>query len=161
MMRPNWILVGLIASLVVNLFLIGAVAGVIALGANLAKQSIVAPRVGTFVIATEALPQPDRRNFRQMLLGVRMDARPETDKSLALRTGAWGAIADAKPDVAAIEQKLAQSRTIDIASRATAEEKVVSYAAGLPQPDRSSFAAGMIRALTPPPRPTAPAAAKP
>jgi uncharacterized membrane protein len=154
-MRPRWLIVGLIASVALNLFLVGAGAGVIALGMQMAGKP-PSTRPGAFFWASQALPQPDRRAFRQMLTQVRRDTRADSDHSLAVRTQAWGALADPKPDVATIKQQLEQGRQTDIAVRARAEERIVDYVAGLAPADRALFAAGMRRMLRPPTTQTAP-----
>jgi uncharacterized membrane protein len=149
-MRPRWLVIGLVASLAVNLFLIGAGAGVIALGVRMARQQPAAPRaVGALFWATEELPQPDRRAMRLMLRDLRDQLKADTDRSVALRIAAWGALADPKPDVAAINQKLAESRQTDIAVRTRVEQRIVDYAARMPPAERASFAAGMRRVLAP------------
>ena len=147
-MRPRWLVIGLIVSVVLNLFLIGAAAGVVALGSRMAQENAAA-RPAALYWATQGLPQPDRRQMRQMLVGVRDAVRPDAQRSLALRAAAWSAIADPKPDAAAIEQALAQSRQIDIGVRTQVENKIVAYAVGMPPADRTIFAAGMRRALAP------------
>jgi uncharacterized membrane protein len=151
-MRSRWLTLGLIASLALNLFVIGAGAGVWAFAAGLARQNPGA-RPGALFWATEGLPQPDRRQMRQMLKDVRDAAKPAAVQSLALRAAAWGALADAKPDAAAIKQQLARGRQIDLAIRTDAEAKIVDYATRLPPTDRALFAAGMQRQLTPPAKP--------
>lgn len=155
-MRPRWLVIGLVASLVLNLFLIGAGAGVIALGMQMGRQAPARP--GALFWATQGLPQPDRRDMRLMLRDVRDQAKADTDRSLALRTSAWGALADPKPDAAAINEKLGESRQIDIGVRTRIEQKIVDYVAHLSPADRAIFAAGMRRVLSPPPSPTAPPA---
>jgi uncharacterized membrane protein len=159
-MRPPWLVIGLIASVAINLFLIGAAAGVIALGLRMARESPQRP--GALLIATAQLPQPDRRNFRQMLVGVRGEIAADTAQSRDLRLAAWGALADPNPDVAAIKARLARSRQIDVGARAKVEEKIADYVAALPPAERTIFAAGMRRVLTapagaaaPPPQPPA------
>jgi uncharacterized membrane protein len=147
-MRSRWLTIGLIASLVLNLFLIGAGVGVVALGMRMARQNAAA-RAGVLVRATRDLPQPDRRNMRQALRQAWLEIKPDTDQSRALRLDAWRAIADPKADAAQIKAKLAQSRQIDIADRAKVEEKMVDYALTLPPADRQIFANGMLRVLTP------------
>jgi uncharacterized membrane protein len=161
-MRPRWLVIGLIASLVLNLFLIGAGAGVIALGMRMARQPPATARAGALFWATEGLPQPDRRAMRLMLRDVRDQVKPNTDHSLALRVAAWSSLAEPKPDVAAINQKLAESRQTDIAVRTRVEQTIVDYAVRMPPANRAIFADGMRRSLPPPtPRPAAPAPAKP
>jgi uncharacterized membrane protein len=156
MMRAPWLVVGLIASLVLNLFLVGAAAGVIALGVRMAKEA-PRPRPGALFWATQDLPQPDRRAMRQMLGAVRRGVLADSDRSLNLRADAWGGLAAGQPNVAAIKQQLTQSRQIDIAVRTRVEERIVDYVAGLSPQDRAIFAAGMRRVLRPPaaaPQPT-------
>jgi uncharacterized membrane protein len=148
-MRPHWLIVGLIASVTLNLFLIGAAAGVFALGMNMAKQPPVA-RPGPIVWATQDLPQPDRRNVRRALVETRRDTLPDADRSLNLRADAWSALAQPQPDTAAIKQQLAQSRQIDIAIRAKVEDRLVDAVAALGAQNRSLFAAAMRRVLRPP-----------
>ncbi len=146
-MRSRWLVVGLIASLTLNLFMIGAAAGVIALGVRMA--SLPRPRVGPLFWATQALPQPERRNIRAMLAQTRREVRPESDRSLALRADAWTALAAPRPDPTAIKDQLAQSRQIDLAVRATLEGRLVDYVVGLDAKDRAIFAASMRRLMRP------------
>jgi uncharacterized membrane protein len=148
-MRGRWLAIGLIVSLVLNLFLIGAAAGVVALGMRMARQNAAA-RAGALVRATGDLPQPERRNMRLMLRQAWIDVKPATEQSRALRLAGWGAIADPNADVGKIKLNLAASRQLDLASRTKVEEKVVDYAIALPPADRKLFAAGMQRVLTPP-----------
>lgn len=154
-MAPRWLVLGLVASVALNLFLIGAAAGVIALGMRMARET--GPRPGQLMIAARGLPPQDRRAFREMLVAERADIAADTGQSRDLRLSAWGALADAKPDVAAIKAKLAQSRQLDIGVRRKVEEKIVDYAAALPQNERVVFADGMRRVLpAPSPASTAP-----
>jgi uncharacterized membrane protein len=147
-MRSRWLIFGLVASVVLNLFLIGAAAGVIALGMNMAKDGA---RPGAFMVATQGLPAADRRAMRLMLRQARDATLPDIDRSLAVRAAAWGALADPKPDLVAIKLQLAQSRELDIAVRTRVEEQIADYAAGLSPANRATFAAGMRRALHPHP----------
>ena len=155
-MRPRWLVVGLIVSLALNLFLIGAGAGVIALGTRMAGQPATARQLGALFWASDGLPQPARRNMRLMFRDERDAVKADTDRSLALRVAAWGAIADPKPDTAAINQKLAESRQIDIGVRTRVEQRIVDYAAHMSPADRTTFAAGMRQVLNPR-QPAAPA----
>lgn len=146
-MRVRWLAIGLFISLALNLFLIGAGAGVIALGLRMAREN--GNPAGALVIATRKLPQPDRREFRQMLAGERTANLADAGRSRALRIAAWSALADPKPDTAAIKSQLAESRQVDIGVRARVEERIVDYVAALPPSDRGIFATGMRQALSP------------
>jgi uncharacterized membrane protein len=146
-MRPRWLIVGLVVSVVLNLFLIGAGAGVIALGARMAHDSGAA-RPGALFWATQRLPQPARANLRAVLRGVRDQLGQNTAQSRTLRLQAWGSVADPKPDVAAIKQALAQSRQLDIAARTKVEESIVDFAMTLPPAERAALSAGFRQELT-------------
>lgn len=161
-MRGRWLTIGLIASVTLNLFLIGAGLGVVWIGMRLAHENAVA-RSGALVRAIRDLPQPDRRKMRLMLRQAWLEVKGPSDQSRALRLDAWGSIADPSADPAQIKQKLAESCQLDVADRTIVEEKVVDYALALPPADRRIFAAGMLRVLTPPkaavpPKPPAPPA---
>ena len=151
-MRGRWLIIGLIASVALNLFLIGAGGGRGRPGHAHGASERRGARPGVLVRATRNLPQPDRRNMRQMLRQAWLEVRPATEQSRALKLDAWRAIADPKADVTTIKAKLAQSRQLDIADRAKAEEELVDYALTLPPADRQIFANGMLRVLTPPAR---------
>jgi uncharacterized membrane protein len=142
----------LIVSVALNLFLIGAAAGVFALGVNLAREN-ARPHPGAYARATRDLPPATRRDMRQMLLGVWSQAQGQLAASRQLRSDGWGGLADPKPDAAMIKQKLAQSRQLDTATRAAVEERIVDYALTLTPADRATFATGMRRVLAPRPPP--------
>src|SRR5215469_8858251 len=147
-MRVSWVAIGLVVSLAVNLFLIGAAAGVIALGVRMAHDN-ARPRPGVFGRALGDLPESQRSAMRQMLRDAWGQARGSVQQSRRLRLDAWGALGEAKPDPAVIKRELAQSRQLDSAARSSVEEKVVDYVLTLAPDDRARFAAGMRRVLTP------------
>ena len=147
-MRGRWLVGGLIVSVVLNVFLIGAGAGVVALGQHLARQNAIV-RPGLLVRATAGLPQPDRRNIRLMLRQAWIDVRPAAQQSRSLRLEAWTAIGEASPDAQMIKLKLAQSRKLDLDSRTRIEERVVDYAVGLSPASRAIIASGMREVLPP------------
>jgi len=157
-MRNSWLIVGLVVSVALNVFLIGAGAGVIALGRTMARENPAAQPAGALVIATAGLPQPDRRAFRQMLRDTGASVRPDSLRSRAMRRDAWSSITDPQPDAAAIKAKLAESRQIDIGVRTKVEDKIVDYVLAQPPADRAAFAAGMRRVLAPPQAAAAPPA---
>ena len=117
-MRIPWLAIGLFVSLALNLFLIGAAAGVIALGLRMARENGAA-------------------------------AAPDAQRSRTFRAAAWSALAEPKPDVAAIKSGLEESRRIDIGVRTRVEQRIVDYVAGMSPASRAIFSAGMRKALTP------------
>lgn len=150
-MRPRWLIVGLVASVALNLFLVGAGVGILALGLRIAREN-AAVRPAAYFWATEGMSQPARRDTRRMLVALRDEVRPDIERSRALRLQAWGGLAAAKPDAAAIKAALAQGRQVDVAVRARVEDGIVDHVARLPQPDRAAYAAGIGRELTAPRR---------
>ncbi|HEY2707014.1 MAG TPA: periplasmic heavy metal sensor [Caulobacteraceae bacterium] len=153
-MRPRWLIAAMIASASLNLFLIGAGAGVIALGARMAHETGAA-RPAALYWATQRLPGPARANVRALLRQIRGEVRPDVDRSRALRLQAWDGVAAAKPDTGAIKQALAQSRQLDVAVREKVEERLVDFAATLSPADRATLSAGFRQQLTQPPAPAA------
>ena len=148
-MRPRWLITGLIASVALNLFLIGAGAGIVALGLRIAREN-PSVRPAAFFWATQGMAQPARHDTRRILLGLRDQVRPDVERSRALRIQAWNGLADAGPDVVAIKQTLAQSRQIDIGVRQKVEEGIVDHVAQLQPADRAAYANGMSRELAAP-----------
>ena len=148
-MRSRWLVIGLVASAALNLFLIGAAAGVIALGLSMARQGAL-PRPGLLVRATQGLPQLERRALRMQIVDAWRQARPDLEQSRQARAQAWAEVAGPKPDAAAIKAELAQSRQIDTTIRARVEERFVDRALTLPAGDRAALAKGMREALAPP-----------
>jgi uncharacterized membrane protein len=145
-MRPRWLIVGLVVSVALNLFLVGAGAGIVALGLSIAQQS-AGGRPGVFFWATNGLPQPSRHKVRSWLASEREQIRPDVERSFAVRVQAWDGLAAAKPDPAAIKQGLAQGRQLDLTVRSKVEDGVVDQVAALPPAERTAFAAGMHKAL--------------
>ena len=150
-MRPRWMIVLLVVSIALNLFLVGAGAGLLALGLRIARENAGA-RPAAFFWATAGMSQPAKRNARTMLLTLRDQVRPDVQRSRALRLQAWNGLAAAKADTAAIKGELAQSRQIDIGVRAKVEESIVDHIAPLSPTDRAAYAAGMSREINTPPK---------
>jgi uncharacterized membrane protein len=145
-MRPRWLMIGLAVSVALNLFFLGAGAGIVALGVRMAHENAGA-RPAAFFWATRGMSQPAKQDMRRMLLQLRDQVRPQLEQSRAMRIQAWSGLAAARPDPAAIKQMLAQSRQTDIAIRAKVEDAIVDGAAGLSADDRARLARGFRRTL--------------
>ncbi len=130
-MRGRWLTVGLVASVALNLFLVGAGVGILALGLRIARENAIV-RPAAFFWATEAMSQPARRDTRRMLVAMRDQVRPDVERSRALRLQAWSGLGAARPDAAAIKAGLAQGRQIDVAVRGKVEDAIVDRVAQLP-----------------------------
>jgi uncharacterized membrane protein len=150
-MRPRWMIVLLVVSIALNLFLVGAGTGLLALGLRIARENAGA-RPAAFFWATAGMSQPARRDTRNMLLTLRDQVRSDVQRSRAQRLQAWNGLAAAKPDTAAIKGELAQSRQIDLGVRTKVEEEIVDHVAQLSPADRAAYAAGMSREINAPPK---------
>ncbi|HEY3797043.1 MAG TPA: periplasmic heavy metal sensor [Caulobacteraceae bacterium] len=150
-MRPRWLMIGLVASIALNLFLIGAGAGIVALGLRIARENAGA-RPAVLFWAAQPMSPPARRETRRLVLGLRDQVRPDVERSRSLKVQAWSALGEAKPDGAAIKQTLARSRQIDVAIRTRVEAAVVDQVLALPPPDRAAYASAISRELGAPRR---------
>ena len=146
-MKGRWTIILLVASLALNLFLIGAAAGVIALGARIAEASPVARPGPVLRRAAMALTPENRRSFVAVLRESGQAARPTTQQARQLRREAGASVGDTTFDAAAAKAKLGEARTLDQASRARIEDAVIDFAASLPTDERKRFGAAMARAI--------------
>ncbi len=155
-MNRTWVKVVFVASLVLNLFLIGAAAGVLALGARMARdrpQGGGPPPggMGQLARATMVLPPAERQAFRQALRREGESMRPQGEANRRARQEAWLVGDRDNYDANAVKAALARARVGDQAARARVEEKVVDLASALPPPQRRAFYRAM--GAPPPPRP--------
>jgi uncharacterized membrane protein len=160
-MSGRWTIIALVASLALNLFLLGAGAAVIVIGARVAHQraEVAASRpVPALRRAALALPPEQRRAFVGAVRSVAQAQRPGAQQARALRGAAWDSLATTQVDAAAIKAELNQARTLEVGARAKIEDTMVDFAVTLPQPQRAAVAGAMRPPLAgAPPR----AAAKP
>lgn len=160
-MSGRWTIIALVASLALNLFLLGAGAAVIVIGARVAHQraEVAASRpVPALRRAAMALPAEQRPAFVGAVRSVAQAQRPNTQQARALRGDAWDGLATTQVDAAAIKAKLGQARILEFGARAKIEDALVDFAATLPQPQRAAVANAMRPPLAGAP---AKAAAKP
>lgn len=135
---------GLVVSIILNLFLAGAlVAGYASLRTD--KRMLNA---GSLRIAGAELPAVERRLFRQALRQTRQAMRPTVAASRTAKVQAAGLLRQAKVDRAAVLAALDRARAADMAVRAAVEHRAVSFAASLPAADRAKLAEAMERRAT-------------
>lgn len=133
--------ISLIASVILNLFLAGALAaGVISLrsGARMINA-------GSLRIAGAELPVAERRPFRIALRQTRRAMRPALLEARAARREAARLLRQPTIDQAAAVAALDRARAADMAVRAAVERRAVAYAATLPPADRAKLADAMQR----------------
>jgi uncharacterized membrane protein len=135
----------LVASLVVNVFLVGAVAG----GAArwwLAERSVAAtdPPRG-LRHAADDLPAEQRRSF---LIGLRTARRAVAEPLQVAREGRQEVLRllrEPRFEAEAVAQTLARTRAADMAARERFEAAVLDFAATLSPAERQKLADGLAR----------------
>ena len=133
--------VALIASIILNLFLAGAlVAGIVSLrsGARMINA-------GSMRIAGAELPLSERRPFRMALRQARRAMRPTLVEARTAKAKAAILLRQPVIDQAAVVAALDRARAADMAVRAAVERRAVAYAATLPPADRAKLADAMQR----------------
>jgi uncharacterized membrane protein len=149
-MRP-WLIGGLIVSAALNLFLIGAAAGILTMGAHLAHQrppGRPGPGGGQLWRASRVLPPAEAQAFRQALRAQAQAVRPLAEAGPRAREQAWLSGAAERFDAAATKAALARARSADMQTRQRLEEAVVDIAGALPPDQRRA----VFQALATPPR---------
>jgi len=142
-MPGRWKIIALIASVALNVFLIGAAAGVIALGARMAHER---PRP-MLRRAAMSLAAPYRRAFLVALRDRGQSVRAPVLAARALRRSTWASMSAASFDPAVAKIQLRQARLMDADSRAAVEDGVVDFAAGLPPGERAKLGTALVRSM--------------
>jgi uncharacterized membrane protein len=136
----------LVISIVVNIFLVGGIAGGVyrwkaaqesAQGSHPAPAPVSAQRGLRFVL--QELAPPQRRAFRAALRDTRRDAAPLIEASREGRREVLRLLSAPELDRAAIDDALARTREADVGLRARIETTVVEYAATLPVDKRAEL----------------------
>ena len=137
--------IGLAASLVVNVFTLGALGGLLYIyGPWRPARPPINPN--PMVRAADALPATEQAAFRQMLREHVAQDRPVIRDSRQAKKRMVDLLAAPTFDQAAVSASLAQARADDIAVRTHLEEGVVDFAAHLSPADRATFANGFRKA---------------
>jgi uncharacterized membrane protein len=147
------VVIALFLSGALNLFLIGAAAGVLALGARVAHDRPPGGGpgggAGQLWRASQALPPPQARDFRQRLRAQVQSTRPLAEAGRQARHDAWLTGAADPFNAAATKAALTRARILDQATRQRLEDALVDIAGALPQDQRRA----VFRALADPPPP--------
>ena len=142
----------LLASLVLNLFLAGAIAG----GAWRwwsTQQSAGAPQAGAAAprglrFAAEQLTPERSKDYRQALRAARGEVAASIQASREGRKEIMRLLTATEYDRAAVAAALVRTREADTASRARFETAVVDFASTLSPAERAQFADGLARRST-------------
>ena len=152
--------VGLIVSVILNVFLIGGIAGGLAFWRLNPQVQAVAPAGGAqprraLRFAADGLAPEQRVAFLQTLRQVRRESLAQVREAQDHRRALVGLIGARDFDRAAVMAALDGARAADVAVRTRLETAVVDYAAGLSPADRAVLVQGLVRSPTlrqPPPR---------
>ena len=127
------------ASLVLNVFLIGAVAGGAGwlLGRSNPGYSLES--------AGGRLPAEDRKAFRQALRQVRLESRQIILDGQQARREAANLLQQPTLDTNALAAALERARNADVAVRARVEQRIIEFAASSPPEDRNLLAEALLR----------------
>ena len=127
----------LVASLVVNVFLIGLVGGTVW---HWTHDRGMGFRGGWRMRVAESLPQPQRQLLRQTIHDTVRQALPRLRESGAARAEAARLFVQPQFDANAINARLDQARASDMQLRTDLEHRIVQFAATLPQDQRKKMA---------------------
>jgi uncharacterized membrane protein len=139
-LQSKWLI---IASLLLNLFLIGSIAG----GAYKLFENHQTGKVGQNALryAAENLSLEQQRQFKKTLRQARREVRPLLATANEARTEVRKLIAAPSFDRQAVEVALAKTREADRAVRMKIEVTMLNYAETLSAEDRQKFADGLAK----------------
>lgn len=133
-----------ISLLVLNTFLIGALAGG---GLTWIRNS--QPGAGMMPLGGEQLPSSQRKALRAALNEARRDERQTILEAQQAKVDAASLLGQPTLDTEALSGALARARNADIALRAKVEQRAVDFAATLSYDERRALAESLIRRSVP------------
>jgi uncharacterized membrane protein len=140
---PRWTPIALAVSLALNLFVVGAIAGVLILR----QQALVhAAERDPILQAADALPAATREAFRTRMVQTLASLGPGLRDARLSRRRAMARFSGQPFDRAEASADLARARSDDAAARGAVEEVMLDFAATLPPDQRAAFAKGLERA---------------
>ncbi len=136
----------LIASLILNVFLVGIGIGVVVTGARIAPPQPPPRRMAPNAwVAAEALPPAERVKFRQMLRDRALAVQPELKSVRLARREAVALMSQPNYDAKAITDALQHAREGELHVRGEIDAAMVDYLSHLPPDQRAAVAEGMVR----------------
>ncbi|MFZ3004552.1 MAG: periplasmic heavy metal sensor, partial [Phenylobacterium sp.] len=128
----------LVASVAVNLFVIGAVVGVVVLGHRMreAVGGVNRPRQPLWS-AADTLPPEHQRAYRQLLRGQADPVGGQIRQARQARRDAWGDLGAEPLNGPAVSRRLAEARALEMTARGGVEDRIVAFAATLPPAERA------------------------
>ncbi|MDO8801408.1 periplasmic heavy metal sensor [Phenylobacterium sp.] len=134
----------LVASVALNLFVIGAVVGVVVLGHRMreAVGGANRPRQPLWS-AADTLPPEHQRAYRQLLRGQAGPVGGQMRQARQARRDAWGDLGAEPLNGPAVSRRLAEARALEMTARGGVEDRIVAFAATLPPAERADLAKGL------------------
>ncbi|MGU3391864.1 periplasmic heavy metal sensor [Sphingomonas sp. M1A8_2b] len=133
--------IGLLASVILNLFLAGALVA----GYAWLRTDGRLLNAGSLRIAGAELSAAARRPFRQALRQARQAMGPTIAVSRTAKAEAAALLRQDPVNQAAVIAALDRARSADMTVRAAVERRAVAFAAGLPVADRAKLAEAVER----------------
>lgn len=146
-MSPRALKIGLALSLVLNMFLLMAVGGAIAMRHQLMTNDR-SNRPNSIMRIAKDMPPESRKAMRRVLREAVVATMPDLKTAHDARIAAADSLAAAKPDRALIDRNLQRAREAEMRARAGMESAAVTYALTVSPDDRVRIAESFRR---PPP----------
>ena len=151
-MKGRGLLVGLLASLALNLFLVGLGVGAWALGPRLMQPAPVVVQGGgraplPFWATARALSPRYRPAFNAVLRKALVAKVGDIREARTIKRRAFDAMASDHFDAAKVSADLDRARDLEIGARARLERDMVSFSATLPPKERANLAEAMRAAM--------------
>lgn len=143
-MSPRALKIGLALSLVLNMFLLMAVGGAIAMRHKLMDNGR-GDRANSIMRLTKDMPPQSRKAMRQVLREAVVATMPDLKAAHDARIAAADSLAAAKPDRALIDSNLQKAREAEMRARTGMESAAVTYALTVSPDDRSRIAESFRR----------------
>lgn len=145
-MRPRALWIVAIASLALNLFLIGAVVGALVIGAHKPTRR-GEPRPGPALFAAaEALGPEQQRAYHMALRNETRAMAPKLREAREARRSAWRRLGEDPVDQAGAARDLDRARALEVEARGAIERRILAFAATLPPDERAQLAERLSRA---------------
>jgi len=149
--KGRWLLVGLVASLALNLFLVGLGAGALLFAPKDRPgdgQAAAGQRRAPLWMAGRGLSEEKRPVYREVLVKATLAARPDLMEARRLRRRAFDMMAAETYDPKAVASELERARGLEFRARSRVERDIAAFAATLSPEERSALSESLRGAMT-------------